>query len=417
MKKKRLVALWFAVLLSLSACGTPADTQQVSAPQEPSVQTSQPVAAPVEEPQKSNTYSDKLEIDFIDVGQADSILITNKGEAMLVDAGTNEAGTTVLAELENKGVSTLKYAVGTHPHEDHIGGLDDVINTLDVQNVLLPTVTNTTKTYASVLDAIEAKKVPTETPKAGNVYKIGDATATVLSCLDTDDLNNSSIVLKVQYGNTSVLLQGDAEAEAEQAILDSGANIDCDIIKLGHHGSNTSTSQAYLDAADPSCIAIISCGKDNSYGHPHQETLDKLSAAKLDVFRTDELGTIEVTSDGTNYTVSASGIDPITHVAGDKIARAKRQAAKEAAEKAAAEKAAAEKAAAEKAAADAAAKQKAQEEAAAQASQETKSQTVYVTKTGEKYHRDGCQYLRKSKIAISLDDAKAQGYTACSRCW
>lgn len=415
MERKRLVALWLSALLLLGACGEPVTQPQTADPQEPTTQTTEPVTKPepTEEPKKENAYSDKLEISIIDVGQGDSVLITNKGDAMLVDAGTNESGSVVLSELETKGIHTLKYAVGTHPHEDHIGGLDDVLNNLDVENVIMPGVINDTKTFESVLDAIEAKNIPTEVPEKGNVYKIGDATATVLSCLKTDDLNNSSVVLKVQLGNTSVLLQGDAEAEAEQAILDSGAGLSCDIIKFGHHGSNTSTTQAYLDAADPS-IAVISCGKDNSYGHPHQETLDKLSTAKLDVFRTDELGSIEITTDGTNYTISSSGADPTTHVAGDKIARAKRQAEQEAAEKAAAEAAA--KAAAEQAAAEAAAKQAA-EQAAAAAAQEKTSQTVYITKTGKKYHRDGCQYLRKSQIAISLDDAKAEGYTACSKCW
>lgn len=410
------------VIVGVSSAKTPEQALPVSTPQVQS-QTPPPVpvALPVSEP-KTNPVNSDLEVSYIDVGQADSILITNNGEAMLVDAGTSEASDDVIGYLNGREIETLKYVVGTHPHEDHIGGMAKVLNTYDVGTVLMPAVVNNTKTFENVLNAIEAKDIPTEAPAAGTIYKVGNATVSVLSCLTTDDLNNSSIVLKLTYGKNSYLLQGDAENEAEQAILNSGVDLKCDVIKLGHHGSSTSSSDAYLAAADPD-IAIISCGVDNQYGHPHTEITDKLTTAHIESWRTDTDGTIVITSNGTNYAIhSGNKTEPIQHIAGAQAAKAARDAAviaeqerlaAEAAQEAA--RVAAEQQAAEEAAAKAAAEKAAQEAAAEQ--QQTNSQTVYVTKTGAKYHRSGCQYLKKSKIAISLDNAKSQGYTACSKCW
>lgn len=243
-----------------------------------------------------------LKIYYLDVGQADSILLISDSEAMLIDAGTNAAGSQVVSDLQKYGVNHLNYAVGTHPHEDHIGGLDDVIHTYPVDHVLMPGVTTTTNTFSDVLDAIEANNVALSVPNAGDHYQLGDANVTVMNTLKTDDRNNASLVLRVTHGSNHFLFTGDAESESEQDMLASGADLSSDVLKVGHHGSRTSTSDPFLQAVRPK-DAIISCGSNNSYGHPHAETLAKLSGCNI--WRTDLHGTIKLVSNGSSYTISA----------------------------------------------------------------------------------------------------------------
>lgn len=243
-----------------------------------------------------------LVVEYLDVGQADSILLSSGGEYMLIDAGNNDDGDDVVAYLRKVGANELKYAVGTHPHEDHIGGLDDVINSLNVKNVLLPNATTTTKAYGDVLDAIESKGLRITVPKQGETYRLGNTNITVVSAQTSNELNNTSIVLKATYKNTSFLFMGDAETEVENTILSSGINIKSDVLKVGHHGSYTSTGSDFLKAVNPK-VAIISCGAENSYGHPHQSTLDKLSGKA--VWRTDINGTVIAMTDGQNCSVTS----------------------------------------------------------------------------------------------------------------
>jgi len=254
-----------------------------------------------------------LQVCFLDVGQADSILITCQGHAMLIDAGTNDAADTVVSFLKEKGITTLDYVVGTHPHEDHIGGMDAVIENFDVKNVLMPKVETDTKTFEDVLDAVSDKGLQITAPSQGDTYALGDAELTAENCLapDDNDLNNSSIVLRLDFGSVSVLFTGDSGESAEQAILDSGTDIDCDVLKVGHHGSSDSTSQAFLNAVTPE-YAVISCGQDNDYGHPAADTLDRLDAAGVKLFRTDEQGTVVLSSDGTKLAWST---DPVADTA------------------------------------------------------------------------------------------------------
>ena len=316
---KNLLSLLTALTMMLTGCGTslspaqqaiqnagnisPAQQAVIDANQQSQTQPTQDVGNNDDaEPTKpSGELLSELSVFYIDAGQADSIMITSGGESMIIDAGNNADGDDVVSFLKSKGVSNLKYAVGTHPHEDHIGGLDDVLNSFPVEKVLLPDVTTNTKTFASVLDAIENNNLSLSVPTAGEQYKVGSATLTVVSCLKTTDLNNSSIVLRMDHGENSFLFTGDAESEAEQAILSAGYDVNCDVLKAGHHGSKTSTSSAFLTAVSPD-VAIISCGVDNSYGHPSPETIQKLSG--IEVYRTDLNGTITVVSDGSKYTIT-----------------------------------------------------------------------------------------------------------------
>lgn len=244
----------------------------------------------------------ELQVYYIDVGQADSILIINKEDAMLIDAGNNEDGEDVVNFIKDKGITKLDYVVGTHPHEDHIGGLDDVINSnIEIENVLMPKIETTTKTFEDVVNAISNKGLTVKAPNKGDTFTLGDSNLEVMtdSILDEDNLNLSSITLRLQYGNNSFLFMGDSEKENEKTITWPKT----DVLKVGHHGSDTSSSEEFLNEVKPS-ISIIMAGKDNSYGLPKEEIVERLENVGSKVYRTDANGTIEVTSDGNNINVT-----------------------------------------------------------------------------------------------------------------
>ena len=250
----------------------------------------------------SNVSLDKLKVDFIDVGQADSILVSNKDETMLIDAGNNENGKDIVDFIKSKGITKINYLIGTHPHADHIGGLDDVINSdLEIANVYMPKIQTNTKTFEDVLDSLKNKNLKVTAPKKGDTFKIGEANCEVMtdSILDKENLNLSSIVIRLEFGENSFLFMGDAETENEKTINWPKTNL----LKVGHHGSNTSSSQNFLNQVKPE-YAIIMAGKDNSYGLPKQKILDRLNKIGAKIYRTDELGTIVVISDGKTIEVN-----------------------------------------------------------------------------------------------------------------
>ncbi len=251
--------------------------------------------------------SGKLQVHFIDVGQADCTLIENNGEFMLVDAGNNGDGKLVVNYLKEQGVTKLKYAIGTHPHEDHIGGMDDVINNFDIETIIMPSKTTNTKTFEDVLKAIDAKKMSITKPAVGTTYTLGLGEFTILSPNKGygDNLNNYSVGIRFVYGKNSLVMCGDAETTAEKDIINNGLELKSDVLKLGHHGSSSSSSDVFLDAVNPT-YAVILCETGNSYGHPHAETIQKMKDRGIKVFRTDTQGTVIMESDGTNITWNQS---------------------------------------------------------------------------------------------------------------
>ncbi len=241
----------------------------------------------------------QLQLYMLDVGQGDALLLRCGQDTMLIDAGTNAQAVSLVERLKRMEVTSLDLVIGTHPHEDHIGGLDAVIEAFPVETLIMPRVQHNTKTFEDVLDAAAAASLTITAPEVEQSYALGEALVTILGPVrfDEDDLNNASVVCRVDFAGRSILLAGDAEKKEERELLLSKLLLSADVLKVGHHGSNTSTSQDFLLAASPE-IALISCGKNNSYGHPAAETLSRLQSAGARIYRTDQNGTITVVIDG-----------------------------------------------------------------------------------------------------------------------
>jgi beta-lactamase superfamily II metal-dependent hydrolase len=251
----------------------------------------------------SSSELGEIEYHFIDVGQGDSTLIRTPEGDILIDAGENSAEDELKAYLDLQGVEVLYYAIFTHPDSDHIGGADMVLEEYEVLNVIKPDFEKTTKVYKAMMDAIAAEGCKVYNALPGETYSLGEFDMFIFGPDPANkelDSNNSSIVIKATWGETTAMLTGDAEKPAEESILRtySGAELGSMLLKMGHHGSRTSSTDAWLAAVKPS-IAIISCGKDNSYGHPHAEAIARIKPYVGDlIYRTDLLGSIVFVSDG-----------------------------------------------------------------------------------------------------------------------
>ncbi|QGP93621.1 Metallo-beta-lactamase superfamily protein [Neomoorella glycerini] len=250
--------------------------------------------------------SGKLRVHYLDVGQGDAILVQMPdGKNILIDGGTSDAGPDVVQKLKQYGVEILDFVIGTHPHEDHIGGLDLVINSFPVGKVYLPRVTHNTDSYRDLLLAIKNKGLKATEAKAGVALPLeGSIQALFVSPARKtyEDLNDYSAVLHLTYGQTAFLFTGDAGTTVEEEMLAGGKPLKADVLKVAHHGSRYSTSTAFLKAVAP-WYAVISVGKGNDYSHPHAQTLQRLQKAGVKIYRTDRDGTITALSDGQKVTI------------------------------------------------------------------------------------------------------------------
>ncbi|MCI6228735.1 MAG: MBL fold metallo-hydrolase [Clostridiales bacterium] len=278
--KKKLLALFFALSLLLCGCAEvlPAET----------------------------TVSGKgLTVQFLDVGQADCALLSCDGEYLLIDGGNRDDSQLVVSFLEQQGVQELSAVVCTHAHEDHVGGLPAVLAVYPTKAVYAPTKTYSSNIFDKFVYYTDQQGLEITIPAPGDQFSLGQAEVTVLGPVKSyAEANNTSIVLRVDYGETVFLFTGDMETDAENDMLDyweGRLDWQADVLKVGHHGSNTSTGYRFLNAVNPA-YGVISVGKGNDYGHPHKEPLSRLRQAGVTILRTDELGAIQAVSDGKEVT-------------------------------------------------------------------------------------------------------------------
>lgn len=308
------------------------------------------------------TESDEalLKVWYIDVGQGDSIFIESpEGKTMLIDCGEYENIKSVTDFLDAHSIDTIDVVIATHPHTDHMGGMATIFWNYDIKSVYMPKATSNTVSFEKLVEAIRDEGLKIKEAKAGISIDFGDVEAEILApCSGAyESLNNYSAVIKISYKDVSYLFTGDAEVLSENEILESGADISADVLKVGHHGSNSSTSKNFLKAVNPSC-AVICVGKDNSYGHPKEKILDRLG--DIPVYRTDYNGTILVYTDGTKLFGPEGEIG---------------------------------------------------------ISDKNTAKTVFVSPSGTKYHKAGCKYITEDCEEITETMALAEGYEPCSRCF
>ena len=245
-----------------------------------------------------NVPMDGLYVHYIDVGQGDSELVCCNGEYMLIDAGEPDASDAVLEYLDRHGIDKLDYLVCTHGHSDHCGGLDAVVESLEVETVFTSPYADDSPSYEIFTDAVYDAGLELTVPVLGESYRLGEASFSFIGPLeDYDNQNDDSLVMRLEYGDTSFLFTGDMTSKAEKDLINDGADLRCDVLKVGHHGSSGSSCYQFLYEAQPG-IGVISCEKGNSYGHPHEETLSRLNDADVTVYRTDLEGSIVIFSDG-----------------------------------------------------------------------------------------------------------------------
>lgn len=259
------------------------------------------------DPQDPTPLEGSFEVHFIDVGQADSALVMCDGKYMLIDAGNKEDSNLLYTYLKKHDVKHLDYVIATHIHEDHVGGMGGALNYATPGIVYCPVDSNDSYLFKTIEKHVKKANSKILVPTAGESFMLGSARVDILGCNfgEPDDINNTSIVLKVTYGETSFLFTGDAEREAEKVLVDSGVDLSATVLKVGHHGSNTSTSYVFLREVMPK-YGIISVEKGNEYGHPHSEPLSRLMDADVEIYRTDFHGDIICKSDGVDVTFTTT---------------------------------------------------------------------------------------------------------------
>lgn len=338
-----------------------------------------------------------LEVHYIDVGQGDATLIKCGSHAMLIDGGNNNKGTTVQLYLKKQGVESLDYVIGTHPDADHIGGLDVIVYKYNCDTVIMPDYEKDTKTYQELVDVIHDKNMKITYPVVGEQYALGEAEFTIIAPNSNSyggNANDYSVAILLEYGKNRFLFTGDAEEASETEMLSNGIELSADVYKVAHHGSRSASTQEFLNAVRPK-YAVISCGEENSYGHPHAEVLNRLRSMGVEVFRTDEQGSIIASSDGENITWNCSATD--SWQSGEQTESDRENAEDE----------------------------NPGDENSGNAISDavTSEQTTYVLNTNtKKFHRETCGSVSQikeenfQKVQMSREELEQSGYSPCKNC-
>lgn len=312
---KKYLSILLILCMCLTACTTTNQATSTSEKSQSDTTSGEAVQSGQEEKAAKAPDTSKpegtLEVHYIDVGQGDATLIKCGSHAMLIDGGNNNKGTTVQLYLKKQGVESLDYVIGTHPDADHIGGLDVIVYKYNCDTVIMPDYEKDTKTYQELVDVIHDKNMKITYPVVGEQYALGEAKFTIIAPNSNSyggNANDYSVAILLEYGKNRFLFTGDAEEASEMEMLSNGIELSADVYKVAHHGSRSASTQEFLNAVRPK-YAVISCGEGNSYGHPHAEVLNRLRSMGVEVFRTDEQGSIIASSDGENITWNCSATD------------------------------------------------------------------------------------------------------------
>ena len=356
--------------------------------------TSQTTPETTPEPTTANS---SFNIHFIDVGQADAALVACDGHYMLIDGGNKADSNVIYSVLKKAAVKKLDIVVGTHAHEDHIGGLPGAFHYTTADLTLCPVAQYDSDAFSDFARLAQEKGGGITVPKVGATYSLGSARVTVLGVNGGSDTNDTSIILRIDYGNTSFLFTGDAEREAEQTVLDSGQNLKATVLKVGHHGSDTSTTYPFLRAVMPQ-YALISVGTGNSYGHPTADTLSRLRDADVKTYRTDLQGDVFCTSDGQQVSFSVSRNEN-ADVFGSIGQNSTQQDAPAPTQPAPTQPA------------------PTQPTPTQPAPAQPQESMVWIPKSGKKYHDNANCSNMKNPSQVTVSQAVSAGYTPCSKCY
>ena len=339
-----------------------------------------------------------MAVHFIDVGQGLAILVQSGGENLLYDGGNRAHADEVVQYLKNQQVETIDYMISSHYDEDHLGGLVKCLDNFEVEHVLGSDYVHTSELFNTFMNTATAHAIIVEYPSVGDTYEFGTGSFTVMAPDGiSQNSNDNSVVIRLVNGNNSFMFMGDAEETSEQDMISTGMNLDCDVLSLGHHGSASSTTWDLLEASTPSW-AVISCGQDNSYGHPAAETMGKLKDMDIPVFRTDDQGTIIALSDGNAISWNQ---EPCNDYASGSEKKGSDSSSSQTAEYSGNDAAVSES------------------EAAEVSDSDTQERMVWISATGSKYHsKPDCGNMNPNKATQETESqALSQGYEACKKCW
>lgn len=382
---KKYLSILLILCMCLTACTTTNQATSTSEKSQSDTTSGEAVQSGQEEKAAKAPDTSKpegtLEVHYIDVGQGDATLIKCGSHAMLIDGGNNNKGTTVQLYLKKQGVESLDYVIGTHPDADHIGGLDVIVYKYNCDTVIMPDYEKDTKTYQELVDVIHDKNMKITYPVVGEQYALGEAKFTIIAPNSNSyggNANDYSVAILLEYGKNRFLFTGDAEEASEAEMLTNGIDISADVYKVAHHGSRSASTQEFLNAVHPK-YAVISCGEGNSYGHPHAEVLNRLRSMGVEVFRTDEQGSIIASSNGENITWNCSATD--SWQSGEQTESDRENAAN------------------------------------------VTEQTTYVLNTNtKKFHRETCGSVSQikeenfQKVQTSREELEQSGYSPCKNC-